>query len=85
MLIMFIKRFEILGYWRLGCCEVLLLLLLLFFSGVCVCATLYYKSTGNLAITWRLYYSQDLVYIAVQVQVFCLHFFPLMFQSELMS
>lgn len=33
MLIMFIKRFEILGYWRLGCYEVLLLLL---FFLVCV-------------------------------------------------
>lgn len=30
---MFIKRFEILGYWRLGCYEVLLLLL---FFLVCV-------------------------------------------------
>lgn len=69
MLIMFIKRFEILGYWRLGSCKVSYFYLIV--RGFC--ATLHYKSTRNLAISWRVLYSQGLVYIPVQIEAFCLH------------
>lgn len=71
MLIMFIKRFEFLGYWRLRELQSILYLLN---NGV-FCAALHDKTTRNLAISWRVYHSQGLVYIPVHIQAFRLHIF----------
>lgn len=51
------------------------ILFLLNSGGFFVCVTLHYRITRNLAISWRVYFSQGLVYIPIQIQTFCLHVF----------